>query len=1562
MNKKEFIDSIRNKWIARQKDTDFWQQFQGLSNEVSEGIYAEDNHFIYELIQNAEDTESKEKEHILEFTLEEEGLLVYNNEVGFNEEQIDAICSFKKSTKVKEKNKGFIGEKGIGFKSVFKVSDRPAISSNGYRFYFRRKDEKGMTEYIIPHWIDDDLLQSYPEKFQDNTHTTLFLPFDQSKKEERLSALRDSIRQIEPILLLFLNRLDSIRIYEKNKELVNTTKRNEKNENISLVTINNTQAKDKYYIFKKTIDVDSELEEVSGKDGKRKDVKKREIILAFPHEKNQTEEDRIFAFLPTNLRSRLNFIIQADFILQSGRENIAKDNEWNKWQLEQIQSFIVNEVIDEFQKHSKLSYKYLSYFERKNESDNELINSMYEVLINRLKDEKVILGADKQWHYPKDIFLITDGTKIESKYLKILFGNTYEQVDEKFVLPEDLVDNFHINRLSKQDIVKRISEYFIEISLDQLEEDIVYGLTVFLAKYLYVDSSSKKYDKELYSLIKQRLPIIPKYPTKHRFYYAGSIYLSEEYKPSLYLENMVDCSASDFENFNFLSPRYYGTQQKRIEIFLRKILDEQKEDNNKKSIEFMSKYPRYVQTYLRQRLQVHYREIFDFFLKNQKDNIDRIAKIPLILTQSDTFYSAKDNISIYFPAVNLDPSFAVIHSDLDAILKENNEYKDFIEKVFRIKEADIHNIILDQYLPWFKTNRKRRNSENDKVLIEYTATIIKHFSEFEREDRKKIKEALCFLGTNNNERYLSASDLYLDSDIAESYFHTDSIAQYITDKSFFNFLDSSYRKIFEQCEERDLKVFLEAFPFNTNKLADGDLKNFLRFTSSECSLEDSIQLFKIIVNSDDFRESKYRIEGLSDIRLYSQNHELLPIGKLFLNQLDELPLSYLDDAYRKDINLNTPKIRQYFQNQNKIDPFVEYLTACENMNEAQKIYRYLDYACNTINTNRRESVITAEKVKIAFTKKPLILGNDGKKYYASDVVWTPQKSAENLMALSEIYPDDLQSFFVNKVRISQHRGIKQIVDQIKGIKRKDKEYFDLLVDLSHLIISRDEIEDYRKSYDNRIDGKYSNDPYENAIQFLGKSEKIFITDNHVKIGCENLYFNDLSIQVPSDLENAVLTLEYYGKDAFDGLVKILGIQVFSKLGKQYKYKSIEQYLDIKFYRDLLDFAYDLLFTKHFDEYKQLEDRGGELEKINNIQGVVLSKIIESTLKISDIEITLSDEKYYINTTNNELVAIDEKSVCKAIAHNIGFISDKDLKDFMDEVLIDGMNKEDYYLEENIKEKQNFYLSISDVTKEYTTGSVADTQKEEEEYQFDDDLIESEEEEGSLPATPQEEQERLRQEDSHRQIRKYESDIKDGEQETSPVATGELKAKQERFLRDQEKKVKKIYQQRHRNTLTNTRSRNKQSASFRSGDVETKEFFLRKDQYAGHCQICGFTFKTKNGHNYCERFTWSDKRKNNTVADLIYPGNSLCLCGKCYSIINGGGDFKAEFLEQVSKVDDIDTFVKRFEGHTVKEVPEIFEEHIDFDDMYTLPVRLNQKNEYMYFTEDHLIELFAFLNT
>ena len=45
------------------------------------------------------------------------------------------------------------GQKGIGFKSVFRVSDCPEIHSKGYHFRFDMSD--GAMGYILPNWIED---------------------------------------------------------------------------------------------------------------------------------------------------------------------------------------------------------------------------------------------------------------------------------------------------------------------------------------------------------------------------------------------------------------------------------------------------------------------------------------------------------------------------------------------------------------------------------------------------------------------------------------------------------------------------------------------------------------------------------------------------------------------------------------------------------------------------------------------------------------------------------------------------------------------------------------------------------------------------------------------------------------------------------------------------------------------------------------------------------------------------------------------------------------------------------------------------------------------------------------------------------------------------------------------------------------------------------------------------------------------------------------------------------------------------------------------------------------
>lgn len=55
------------------------------------------------------------------FVLQEKGIVVMNNEIGFSAENIRALCDVGNSTK-KGQSAGYIGKKGIGFKSVFRVS------------------------------------------------------------------------------------------------------------------------------------------------------------------------------------------------------------------------------------------------------------------------------------------------------------------------------------------------------------------------------------------------------------------------------------------------------------------------------------------------------------------------------------------------------------------------------------------------------------------------------------------------------------------------------------------------------------------------------------------------------------------------------------------------------------------------------------------------------------------------------------------------------------------------------------------------------------------------------------------------------------------------------------------------------------------------------------------------------------------------------------------------------------------------------------------------------------------------------------------------------------------------------------------------------------------------------------------------------------------------------------------------------------------------------------------------------------------------------------------------
>ena len=132
--KRDLILSIRKTYedaIKSSEESSFHyiDDYDDVVRKLGDTIYSRNIQFILELIQNAEDNHYNPKDTPkLFFNLQPEKLVIQNNEIGFEIDHVKAICRVGVTTK--GDLMGYIGEKGIGFKSVFTISDYPEIHKN----------------------------------------------------------------------------------------------------------------------------------------------------------------------------------------------------------------------------------------------------------------------------------------------------------------------------------------------------------------------------------------------------------------------------------------------------------------------------------------------------------------------------------------------------------------------------------------------------------------------------------------------------------------------------------------------------------------------------------------------------------------------------------------------------------------------------------------------------------------------------------------------------------------------------------------------------------------------------------------------------------------------------------------------------------------------------------------------------------------------------------------------------------------------------------------------------------------------------------------------------------------------------------------------------------------------------------------------------------------------------------------------------------------------------------------------------------------------------------------
>ena len=135
-------------------------------------LYTDRSHFVYELLQNAEDADATS----VKFVQYPDRLEVMHDGRPFTAQNLQGLCDIGKSDKVDNLNQ--IGEFGVGFKSVFGICDTVRLYS--VPAHFRGKDVGDAIPFAVE-IIDFTSPQDIPQ--EEIEHSCKYLKYDEYKDE-----------------------------------------------------------------------------------------------------------------------------------------------------------------------------------------------------------------------------------------------------------------------------------------------------------------------------------------------------------------------------------------------------------------------------------------------------------------------------------------------------------------------------------------------------------------------------------------------------------------------------------------------------------------------------------------------------------------------------------------------------------------------------------------------------------------------------------------------------------------------------------------------------------------------------------------------------------------------------------------------------------------------------------------------------------------------------------------------------------------------------------------------------------------------------------------------------------------------------------------------------------------------------------------------------------------------------------------------------------------------------------------------------------------------------------
>ncbi|NFO02690.1 DUF3883 domain-containing protein [Clostridium botulinum] len=443
----ESLKLIREKWLEISKNNGF--NF----HDILAGLYNDPSHFIFELIQNAEDVGATE----VTFRLCEDNLeFFHNSKKDFDFDNIKAITGIGQSTKKDDINN--IGKFGVGFKSVFAVTQTPYIYSGEYSVKIH--------DFVVPEEVEN-IKYNKPG-------TYIILPFNHisRSKEEIYDSIETALKSLDIKTLLFLRNIEMIHweignekgTYVKQPELVKEI------EGCKFINILSEKEEARYLVFERKF---SSSDKLNLGIAFKTEVKKDNDI--FYESLVQEFNTKLIVYFPTEKDTLLNFYMHGPYRTTPNRENIPFDNPENLKILEETAALLADSIM-KVKNLNLINIEFLELLPIESEycEKNIIYKKCFDSVQAILRTNKVLPTFDGKFENADNLVLARGSDMVElldSCDLKMLYNrNTWLDTniteDKTKELRKYLLKQLEIKEVAFDDFSRSITEEFLSSKSD----------------------------------------------------------------------------------------------------------------------------------------------------------------------------------------------------------------------------------------------------------------------------------------------------------------------------------------------------------------------------------------------------------------------------------------------------------------------------------------------------------------------------------------------------------------------------------------------------------------------------------------------------------------------------------------------------------------------------------------------------------------------------------------------------------------------------------------------------------------------------------------------------------------------------------------------------------------------------------------------------------------------------------------------------------------------------------------------------------------------------------------